>query len=144
MAMGVLPRCNAQYTGLATRPRGHLHVSLMCQFAANARGDRRRGVRHRCRRGTIVGTGVGAGAGTGVGDGAGAGAGGTGSRAGAATLGTGVGIGTYVFSGGAVVEFSTAVAGEINDAASGWCHVTSRDITTFPVSASSSLWQSCP
>ena len=75
--------------------------------------------------------------------GAGAEAGGTRAGAGAATLGIGVGIGTQISPGGAVGGFPTAVAEGINGA-SGWCHVTSRENTTFPVSASSSLWQSCP
>ena len=35
------------YTGLATRPPGHLYVSFVSQFAASSRGDLSREVRHR-------------------------------------------------------------------------------------------------
>ena len=93
--------------------------------------------------GRIVDAGVGAGAGTGVGVGAGAEAGGTGAKAGAATIGAGVGIGTKMSSSCAAGGFPTAVAGGIKGVCE-WCHVTSREKTTFSASASRSIWQSCP
>ena len=113
----------------------------MGKFAANARGDLSRGFVIGIGGGGVGVAGVGAGVGKGVGDGAGAGAGGTGAGAGAVTLGTG--IGTKMSFGGAMGGFPTAVAGGINGA-SELCHVTSRENTILPVSAFSSLWQSCP
>ena len=72
MAMGLLLRCVAQCTGLATRPSGHLYVSLMCQFAVNARGsDGAEEFDIGVGGGGIVDAGVGAGAGAGADDGAG-------------------------------------------------------------------------
>ena len=93
--------------------------------------------------GGVVDAGVSAGARTGVSVGACAGAGGTRAGAGAVTMRTSVGTGTKVSSGGAAGGFPTAVAGNIKGAP-GWCHVTSRENTTFAVSASNSLWRSRP
>ena len=66
MAMGVFLQCVAHYTGLATRPPRHLHVSLVFYVAANARGGRSRGFQYRCG---VVDAGAGAsGAAAGAGD----------------------------------------------------------------------------
>ena len=67
-----------QCTDLARDPPGQLHVSLMCQFAADAGGIGAGEFDIGVGGGGIVDVGVGAGAGTFVGVVAGAGAGGTG------------------------------------------------------------------
>ena len=57
MVMGVFLNCVAHCMDLATRPPGHLHVSLVFYFVANVQGDRSRSFD------TDAGGGVAAGAG---------------------------------------------------------------------------------
>ena len=93
--------------GLATRPPGHLYVSLVFYFAADARGDWSRGVGH--GGGGVAASAGAGGAATGAGD--------------IAATGTECGMGTSISPSGSV---GAARMGVIHGV-SGWCQVTSRE-----------------